>query len=208
MEIIAHRGFWKEMNERNTMTALKRAAESGIGTETDFRDYMERLVVSHNVADANSPLAEEFFKLYQRTKCTLALNVKADGIQELLKELLTKYEIENYFCFDMSIPDTLGYIDSGLKFFLRQSEYETINSLYEKADGVWVDGFVDDKWITKDLILDHRRKGKKVCIVSSDLHSRDYSLLWREFKNKEILEDAGVILCTDYPDKAKEYFYG
>lgn len=57
MEIIAHRGFWKEMNERNTMTALKRAADSGIGTETDFRDYMERLAVSHNVADANSPLA-------------------------------------------------------------------------------------------------------------------------------------------------------
>ncbi len=208
MEIIAHRGFWKETNERNTMVALKRAADSGIGTETDFRDYMEKLVVSHNVADANSPLAEEFFKLYQGTKCTLALNVKADGIQGLLKELLTKYDIENYFCFDMSIPDTLGYIDNGLKFFVRQSEYENINSLYEKADGVWVDGFVDDKWITKDLILDHRSKSKKVCIVSSDLHSRDHSILWRELKDKEILEDAGVILCTDYPDKAKEYFYG
>ena len=25
---------------------------------------------------------------------------------------------------------------------------------------------------------------------------------------KEILEDAEIILCTDYPDKAKEYFYG
>ncbi|WP_022773663.1 hypothetical protein [Butyrivibrio sp. AE2015] len=208
MEIIAHRGFWKEMNERNTMTALKRAADSGIGTETDFRDYMEKLVVSHNVADANSPLAEEFFSLYKGTGCTLALNVKADGIQQMLIDMVKKYDIQNYFCFDMSIPDTLGYINSGLKFFVRQSEYETINSLYEKADGVWVDGFVDDKWITKDLILDHRSKGKKVCIVSSDLHSRDHSILWRELNDKEILEDAGVILCTDYPDKAKEYFYG
>ena len=108
----------------------------------------------------------------------------------------------------MSIPDTLGYIESGLKFYVRQSEYETINSLYDKADGVWVDGFIDDKWITKELILDHRRKGKKVCIVSSDLHSREYGQLWQELNDKEILGDDDVILCTDYPDKAKEYFYG
>ncbi len=208
MEIIAHRGFWKDISEKNTMTALKRAADNRIGTETDFRDYMEKLVVSHNVADANSPLAEEFFKLYQRIKCTLALNVKADGIQELLKEVLTKYEIENYFCFDMSIPDTLGYIDEGLKFFVRQSEYEEMNSLYNEADGVWVDGFIDDDWITPELIGEHRDKGKRVCIVSSDLHGRDYQKLWEKLKIKEILDDEDIILCTDYPDKAKEYFYG
>lgn len=208
MEIIAHRGFWKDTSEKNTMTALKRAADSGIGTETDFRDYMEKLAVSHNVADVTSPMAEDFFKLYEGTKCTLALNVKADGIQALLKELLQKYNIQNYFCFDMSIPDTLGYIESGLKFFARISEYETVNSLHEKADGVWVDGFIDDDWITLQLIKEHREKGKRVCIVSSDLHSRDYQKLWDRLKVKEILEDDEIILCTDYPDKAKEYFYG
>ena len=203
MEIIAHRGFWKEAGEKNTMLALNRAAANGIGTETDFRDYMEKLAVSHNVADAGSPMAEDFFALYKGTKCTLAINVKADGIQGLLKELLSKYDIQNYFCFDMSIPDTLGYIESGLKFFVRQSEYETINSLYDK-----VDGFIDDDWITPDLIKEHRSKGKRVCIVSSDLHSRDYQKLWAGLKINEILEDDEIILCTDYPDKAKEYFYG
>ncbi len=208
MEIIAHRGFWKDISEKNTMAALKRAADTGIGTETDFRDYVEKLAVSHNVADAKSPLAEDFFKLYQGTRCTLALNVKADGIQKLLKELLQKYKIDNYFCFDMSIPDTLGYIDECLKFFVRQSEYEEMNSLYDKADGVWVDGFIDDDWITPGLIGEHRDKGKRVCIVSSDLHGRDYQKLWERLKIKEILDDKDVILCTDYPDKAKEYFYG
>ena len=208
MEIIAHRGFWKEVSEKNTMAAFKRSAEFGVGTETDFRDYKEKLAVSHNVADDSSPLAEDFFALYTGTDKTLALNVKADGIQQLLKELLAKYDIQNYFCFDMSIPDTLGYIDAGLKFYVRESEYEVINSLYDKADGVWVDGFAGDNWITPELILDHRAKGKKVCIVSSDLHARDYNPLWQRLKTAEIINDDGVILCTDNPDKAKEFFYG
>ncbi len=208
MAIIAHRGFWKEWDERNTMTALERAADTGIGTETDFRDYNGKLVVSHNVAEASCPPAEDFFKLYKGSDYTLALNVKADGIQQMLLDMVQKYDIKKYFCFDMSIPDTLGYIDMGLSFYVRQSEYETINSLYDKADGVWVDGFIDDKWITKELIRGHRSKGKKVCIVSSDLHAREYGPLWQVLKDKEILSDDDVILCTDYPDKAKEYFYG
>lgn len=208
MEIIAHRGFWKDASEKNTMTAFKRSAEFGVGTETDFRDYNEKLAVSHNVADASCPLADDFFALYEGTDKTLALNVKADGIQQLLKELLAKHNIQHYFCFDMSIPDTLGYIDAGLKFYVRESEYEVINSLYDKADGVWVDGFEGDDWIIPELIMDHRGKGKRVCIVSSDLHGRSHDALWKRLKNDEILNDDGIILCTDNPDKAKEFFYG
>ena len=208
MEIIAHRGFWKKWDERNQLEAFKRSSEANIGTETDFRDFCGKLVISHNVADRNCLDAEEFFRLYEGTTNTLAINIKADGLQELLRDLLLKYKIDNYFCFDMSVPDTLLYPENNLKFFVRESEYETINCLYEKADGVWVDGFQDDAWITKRLIKDHRERGKKVCIVSSDLHKRDYSMLWEEISDNEILDDNGIILCTDYPDKAKEYFYG
>lgn len=208
MEIIAHRGFWKTDKEKNKKEAFVRARQAVIGTETDFRDYEQKLVISHNVADGTCMSADDFFAMYKDQKCTLALNVKADGIQQLLKELLNKNNITNYFCFDMSIPDTLEYINAGLKFFVRESEYEKINSLYEKAEGVWADGFESDVWITKDYIENHRNNGKRVCIVSSDLHKRDYSELWERINDKEILNDDGVILCTDYPDKAKEFFYG
>ncbi len=208
MEIIAHRGFWKTEEEKNKKEAFARARREQIGLETDFRDYEQKLVISHNVADGTCMSADDFFAMYKNQKCTLALNVKADGIQQLLKELLEKNNITNYFCFDMSIPDTLEYINSDLIFFVRESEYETINSLYEKADGVWADGFIDDDWITKEYIQNHRKKGKKVCIVSSDLHKRDYTKLWERINDKEILDDCGVILCTDYPDRAKEFFYG
>ena len=109
MEIIAHRGFWKTWEERNSLKAFERSAGEGIGTETDFRDYLGKLVVSHNIADASCMNADDFFALYDNTDKTLALNVKADGIQELLKEQLDKHNIKNYFCFDMSVPDTLLY---------------------------------------------------------------------------------------------------
>lgn len=208
MEIIAHRGFWKTDSEKNKKEAFERARQAQIGTETDFRDYEQKLVISHNVADSTCMNAGDFFAMYKDQKCTLALNVKADGIQQLLKKLLDKNNITNYFCFDMSIPDTLEYINADLKFFVRESEYEKINSLYEKADGVWADGFESDEWVTKEYIKSHRDKEKKVCIVSSDLHKRDYSELWKRINDKEILDDDGVILCTDYPDKAKEFFYG
>ncbi len=208
MEIIAHRGFWKDWEERNHIEAFRRAVSEDIGTETDFRDYRGKLVVSHDVADENSIDAEEFFALYAYTSRTLALNIKSDGIQVLLMELLKKYSIRNYFCFDMSVPDTLSYLNHGLSFFTRQSEYEVINDLYNSAAGVWVDGFIDDDWISLDLILNHRNNGKKVCIVSSELHRRDHAMLWERIKRKDILNDDGVILCTDYPDKAKELFYG
>ena len=208
MEIIAHRGYWKKKEEKNMKSALERAKGHCIGTETDFRDFNGKLVVSHNVADSSCLPAECFFSLYHGTKYTLALNVKADGIQQMLFELLSKYEIENYFCFDMSIPDTLGYIDAGLKFFVRESEYEKINELYENAEGVWIDGFKTDEWISFELIGNHRRNGKKVCIVSSELHGRNKDCLWKRLKIDDILKDDGIILCTDFPEEAKEYFYG
>ena len=208
MEIIAHRGFWLSLEERNQLPAFERAVSAGIGTETDFRDYNGKLVISHNVADSSCMDADVFFAMYKGTERTLALNIKADGIQELLKKLIDKHKIQNYFCFDMSVPDTLLYPEFNLTYFVRQSEYEVINDLYKDSAGVWLDGFISDDWITPQLIYDHRKNDKKVCIVSSDLHKRDYMELWKRIKTDSILNDCSVILCTDYPDKAKEYFYG
>ena len=207
MEIIAHRGFWVEYMERNTLKAMQRAADNEMGTETDFRDYNQVLKISHNVAKPDSLDADKFFAIFEGMDKTLALNVKADGIQLLLKELLKKYNITNYFCFDMSIPDTIGYIQEGLKFFTRESEYEPIPAFYLEADGVWVDGFKSDEWITEDKIEKYLEDGKRVCLVSPDLHGRDYRKKWEEYRGMSVINDNNIILCTDYPDEARRFFY-
>ena len=110
MEIIAHRGYWKSIEEKNTIKAMNNAFVERLGVETDFRDRDEKLKVSHNMSLESCLDAEEFFKLYKNSPFTLALNIKADGIQIPLKKLILQYNIKKYFCFDMSVPDTLGYI--------------------------------------------------------------------------------------------------
>lgn len=205
MEIIAHRGFWLAQEDKNSEKAFSRALSDGFGIETDFRDYKGELVISHDIPNGSEMSADDFFKLYSSfdAKPLLALNIKADGLQAKLKELIEKYNIENYFCFDMSIPDTLGYVNSNLKIAARHSEYEKEFPFYDASEFVWMDCFKSG-WFGENEIKNHLNNKKQVCIVSSELHKRGYEDSW--WKYKQI--DGKLIICTDYPQQAREYFNG
>ena len=208
MIILSHRGYWKDTAEKNRPAAFERSFSLGFGTETDIRDYRGELVISHDIADDAAISVRDFLDIYRRfdTTLPLALNIKADGLQAPLKHLLGLYGIENYFVFDMSIPDGLGYLKSGLQTFTRQSEYETDPSFYTQACGIWLDEFLGH-WITRETIRHHLENGKRVCIVSPDLHKREYRDEWNHYK--QIEQELGIghlMLCTDYPEAAKEFF--
>ncbi|WP_251821738.1 hypothetical protein [Campylobacter jejuni] len=161
------------------------------------------------MASGNCLKLEDFFKLYKKynTKLPLALNIKADGLQISLKKLIQKYEITNYFVFDMSVPDALLYIDLNFNVFARQSEYEKEPSFYDKACGVWMDEFYSH-WIDKNIIKKHIDNGKLVCMVSPELHKRDFKKEWKEYKQieKELQIQDKLMICTDYPDEARRFF--
>ena len=208
MTILSHRGFWTEKSEKNKPVAFKRSFSLNFGTETDIRDYRGELVISHDIADENSIPVTDFFKIYNKYDNTLplALNIKADGLHQKLKEVLQEYNINNYFVFDMSVPDSLGYLKANIKSFTRESEYETQPSFYNEADGIWLDEF-KNHWINKEIIKYHISNNKQVCIVSPDLHKRDYKKEWQDYK--EIEKELGIdnlMICTDYPREAKEFF--
>ncbi len=208
MVILSHRGYWSQPQEKNTLTAFQRSFESGFGTELDLRDYCGNLVVSDDIADSACPAFSDFLELYRNhgKGLYLAINIKADGLHRPLLQLLDTYHVENYFVFDMSIPDALGYLNHRMNFFTRQSEWETVPSLYRHAAGVWMDE-LDDHWITAQHVHAHLDNGKKVCIVSAELHGRAHSAAWSEYKivaNSPHVER--FMLCTDLPEEAKEYF--
>lgn len=207
MEIISHRGFWENLDEKNTSKSFEKSFSENFGTETDFRDYNGKLVISHDIPDENCIDAKRFFEIYNSYNCksTLALNIKSDGLQKELQLLLKKYKIENYFVFDMSIPDTLGYIKNDIVFFSRQSEYELVPSLYESCSGIWLDSF-EKIWFDKDLIENHLKNNKKVALVSPELHKRDYKAFWDYLKISKLFENKNLILCTDLPSDAKHFF--
>jgi len=208
MIILSHRGYWEEVYEKNLLIAFERSFSLGFGTETDIRDYKGELVISHDMADEKCIRVKEMFEIYNKynSALPLALNIKADGLQAKLKELLLEYKITNYFVFDMSVPDGLGYLKQNIKAFTRESEYEKIPSFYEDACGIWLDEF-QGHWIDKEVVTRHIKNNKQICIVSPDLHKREYKKEWQDYK--EIEKELGVnnmLICTDYPEEAKEYF--
>lgn len=208
IKILAHRGIWYSSDEKNTHNALKRAIEQGFGFESDIRDYKGDLVISHDIANAGCQKAEEIFQWLSDSddEFCFAINIKADGLDRLLQQMLNKYHLNNYFAFDMSVPQMIAYKDAGLNFFTRQSEIEMLPCMYDLAKGVWIDGFWGTDWITRELLENHIKNAKKICIVSPELHQRDdYLLFWKRLKEYD-LKSKDIYLCTDYPERAKVFF--
>lgn len=209
MKILSHRGYWHEASEKNTLKAFKRSLEHGYGFESDIRDFCGKLIISHDLGSEDSINADNVFHMLQeyQDQYTFAVNIKADGLKDVLLGSLKKYQIQNYFCFDMSIPQMIEYTDLGIKFFTRQSEYEPAPVIMlDQAQGIWLDAFYDYGWITPELIQKYISLGKSVCIVSPELHQHPYKTFWDMLLHSGVdLED--VMLCTDLPDVASDYFY-
>jgi len=206
--VLSHRGYWLSESEKNSRVAFERSFALGFGTETDIRDMDGQLVISHDPPNRDCMPLEVFFHLYLQypTRPTLALNIKADGLQPELQRQLTTYGIENYFVFDMAVPDGLLYLRRGMVAYTRQSEYEPIPPYYELTPGVWLDEF-NGHWLSDEVIKEHIVAGKAVCIVSPELHKRTYDREWAHYREleKKLGKDR-LMICTDLPEQAKEFF--
>ena len=229
LNILAHRGLWLKPEEKNSFEAIKRAFDDGFGIETDLRDIMGKIVISHNC-----PIGNEFqftdlldyLKAQNKNSLMLALNIKADGLSDELYRILTTYNYDQYFTFDMSIPE-LWYQHCGkkLKTFTGISDLCPTPILYDSVYGVWLDAFTKlwydneqfSTFANKIIKQDH----KKLCIVSEDLHQRDPNMQWSMIKeylkkdhqisndvdqNNKQLFNHSLYLCTDKPLEAREYF--
>lgn len=207
MEIIAHRGLWFNEAEKNTLESFVGALENGFGIETDFRDFNGALVISHDLPDENSIDVTEFINLYKKyaNNAPIALNIKSDGLQMLINEMVEEANFKNFFVFDMSIPDMKGYIKHKLPVFTRLSEYEKIPAFYDKCDGVWLDSF-ENEWYNEIIIREILENKKKITIVSPELHGRNYQSLWELLKSSDVYKHHLMSICTDYPLEAKEFF--
>ncbi len=207
IQIIAHRGLWTKPDEKNTEEAFKKALSQGFGIETDFRDQMGGLVVSHDPPAQDALLAKELAELYLENpvNAPMALNIKSDGLYELMAVFAADSNLRNYFVFDMSIPDTLGYINKGVPFYSRVSEFELSPAFLDQASGVWLDCFQSD-WYDAELLNRYLGMGKAVTVVSPELHRRPHWGIWNLLKNNKFHLNSMMSICTDFPVEAKEFF--
>jgi glycerophosphoryl diester phosphodiesterase len=207
MKVISHRGYWRSVKEKNTFAAFDASFVLGYGIETDIRDCLGRLVISHDMPrgdeESLSNLLEKAVTFSHASPLTIAINVKSDGLAQAVSECLRHYPRLDCFVFDMAVPDMRSYFDLEVPVFTRLSDIEKEPVWFEKATGVWIDAFYSD-WAYEREIHEILQKGKRVCVVSPELHGRPHVDVWERLL--PISKEDNVLLCTDLPENAERYF--
>jgi hypothetical protein len=206
--LLAHRGWWKTPEEKNSETAIRRAFDAGYGVETDLRDHDGQVVISHDPPVGQGHITlDTLLEWYAAAgqPGRLALNIKADGLQRAVADALSRHAITRYFVFDMSVADAVGYMRAEVDCFSRISEYEPSPSFEAQAKGVWMDAFVSD-WIEPRHIQPWLDAGKLVALVSPELHKREARETWARWAKLDAWGGENLMLCTDFPDAAEAFF--
>lgn len=207
MKILAHRGFWTAAAEKNSWAAFERALQGGFGIETDLRDAGGSVVISHDMPRGGEISLDQFLALcaaYPQAR-PLALNIKADGLQSLVREALAAHAIDHAFVFDMALPDALGYLQQQLPTYTRCSEYENPPAYLARAAGIWLDAF-HGEWYAPPDIAAWLQQDKAVCLVSPELHRRPHLAFWTQLRDSGLHRHPLLSLCTDFPTDAKDFF--
>ena len=215
IEIIAHRGLWQHPSEMNSLLSFKSAFEKGFGIETDIRDQNGELFISHDpiVNSKNcSKLSElvELYKIYGKN-CSLAINIKSDGIIKKIDDLFKRNQIKKYFFFDMSVPDLFRANKLKCdKLFTRLSEFERANNQINIANGVCIDSFYGDLF-SRNEISKEFKDFSEVLVISPELHGfskEKIKICWEALKFNwlENFSNKKFMLCTDHPMESDIYF--
>lgn len=212
IEVLSHRGYWKAPEEKNSVEAFIRSFSLGFGTETDVRDSLAggtpKLVISHDIPNGSEITLTDLLRIAkQHGSPRLALNVKADGLHDMMAAVLSEEGYDNYFLFDSSVPDLIQGVKRRMISYTRLSEYELAPSLYDDpgVTGVWVDAFLPGRWYGAEAIGKMLDDGKSVALVGPDLHRRhDEFVPFLDWLVSSGLRDRkGLMICTDFPEDAK-----
>lgn len=205
MEILSHRGYWLCPEEQNKEVAFSRSFDLGYGCETDLRDSGGEVVISHDMATGGEVTFEELLQIMDGRNLPIALNIKADGLAVSIGQLLRQYNHTSYFNFDMSIPEMVKQTDMQMKVYAPLSDVNKTPFLLERSSGVWLDSFYSI-WYDNSMIEKLIDENLKVCVVSSELHGRPYEKQWSDLKNNKFFSSRRLLICTDKPEEAAEYF--
>ena len=192
MIIIRHR--------RNTREELSEIS-TGHGAEIDIRSQSNDLVLHHEPYETGTSL-EAWLEDYRHQ--TLILNVKEEGLEGRVLELMARHSIDDFFFLDQSCPFLVKTARTGeSRCAVRVSEFETVDtalSLAGKVQWVWVDCFSRFP-LTFQRTNTLQKKGFKLCFVSPELQG--YSELSHIKKFRQEIESLGIrgdAVCTKHPE--------
>lgn len=190
--LIAHR--------INTIAGLAETP-SKYGIEVDIRSNGDRLIIHHDPYVAGEDFLE-WIDAYRHG--TLILNVKEEGLEARIIEVMKQRGIEDYFFLDQSFPFLVKWSKLGVhRCAVRVSEFESIETaltLAGKVDWVWVDCFTRFPLSGGDASR-LRKEGFKLCLVSPELQGRNAETEIAELRGLLLRESIDPdAVCTKRPD--------
>jgi hypothetical protein len=192
MQIIRHR--------RNTIAELKETS-TNLGVEIDIRSHGDELILHHDPF-VHGENFEKWLEYFHHK--TLILNVKEEGLENRVLEIMRAYNINDFFFLDQSFPFLIITARSGEKrCAVRVSEFESIDTalnLTGNIDWIWVDYFTHFS-LARDSAQKLQSAGFKLCLVSPELQGYDAKTHIPKLKQLLISEDITIdAVCTKEPD--------
>jgi len=188
------------MGQRVNTVEQLRATPREYGVEMDLHAYGDRLVVHHD-ARTDALDFERWLEAYDHA--FVILNIKEEGIEARVRELVLARGITSFFMLDLSFPALIKMARAGEhRVAVRVSEYEPVEGalrLSGLADWVWLDQFERFPIDRADYDL-LKAAGFRVCLVSPELQGRDTAeipLLTARLAAEGIELDA---VCTKRPE--------
>ncbi len=209
VEIIAHRGFWNSRIQQNSKEAIKNALNEGFSIETDIRDYDgSKIGISHDPInfDSNCKFTfQEYLEIvdnHSDKKTKSFLNIKSDGLENILNNFDCLKNNPNFIFFDGSFPSMIRLKENNFFCLDRISEFEEKSGF--KFDGYWIDCFKYDWMINNESTKFN--DDDFLVYVSPELHNRPHKKVWEWIKNASNTFDCKFALCTDFPLEARNFF--
>lgn len=184
----------------NTIDDLKQT-EQNFGVEIDIRTSGRDLIVQHDPFESGVKLTE-WLQHFQHK--LLILNVKEDGLEYFIYDLILKLNIVNFFFLDQSFPSLYKFSKRFPQFCaVRVSDIETIETaLNSRAGWIWFDSH-SGSWDYLSRISDRCLDiPAKKCLVSPELQRSDFENELNNLKSSiNTLSFKFDAVCTKLPNK-------
>ena len=181
----------------NTINKIKNLPVK-YGAEIDIRSENRKLVICHDPMKSGVSL-EKWLKFYKHK--FLIFNIKEEGLEKELFNLIRRFSINDFFLLDQSFP----YYIRNFKLYgkyssLRISDFESLDrkeKLSKITKWLWIDFLVGFP-LTISEIKKLKKRKHKFCIVSPELINnikvdQKVKLIRKMFNDAKIEIDA---VCT------------
>jgi hypothetical protein len=188
-------------HRRNKQAELEETPTS-LGVEIDLRSWGSDLILEHEPCVRGETFAD-WIRAYRHSG--LILNVKEEGLEGQLLEIMGEQKVTDFFFLDQSYPFMVKWLKAGLGDHIaaRVSEYESLRSLESLPSApkyIWCDSFTGEWGHLPAAVKYARETESSIVIVSPELQARNPENEVNAIKNMiDDFVDGRLGVCTKSP---------